>query len=75
MLILPKKRQNYVVISQFRCKPGLLPMPDSIKGCGPECTRDSDCNHGYICEQEWQRCILKPGKKLHKLPKKKGYFM
>ena len=35
-------------------------MPDSIKGCGPECVRDSDCKHGYICEKDWQRCIPKP---------------
>ena len=47
------KREN-------RCMPGLLPMPDSIKGCGPECLRDSDCHYDLICDYRIQRCIEKP---------------
>jgi len=41
-----------------RCEPGLVPKPDTITGCGPECVRDPDCETGYICEE--QRCIEKP---------------
>jgi len=41
-----------------RCEPGLVPKPDTITGCGPECVRDPDCQSGYICEE--QRCIEKP---------------
>ena len=40
--------------------PGLLPMPDSIKGCGPECLRDSDCHYDLICNYGIQRCVEKP---------------
>ena len=42
------------------CQPGLIPKPDTIAGCGPECTRDSDCKRGFVCEQAWQRCVEKP---------------
>ena len=41
-----------------RCEPGLVPKPDTITGCGPECVRDPDCARGYVCED--QRCIEKP---------------
>jgi len=41
-----------------RCNPGLIPKPDTITGCGPECVRDPDCQRGYICQS--QRCIEKP---------------
>jgi len=41
-----------------RCEPGLVPKPDTITGCGPECVRDPDCERGYVCED--QRCIEKP---------------
>jgi len=41
-----------------RCEPGLVPKPDTITGCGPECVRDPDCNQGYICQN--QRCIVRP---------------
>ena len=41
-----------------RCEPGLIPKPDTITGCGPECTRDPDCSSGYVCDN--QRCIEKP---------------
>ena len=41
-----------------RCQPGLVPKPDTITGCGPECIRDPDCSSGYVCDN--QRCIEKP---------------
>ena len=41
-----------------RCQPGLIPNPDTISGCKPECTRDPDCQHGYVCQS--QRCVEKP---------------
>ena len=40
------------------CEPGLIPKPDTITGCGPECVIDPDCQQGYICQS--QRCIVKP---------------
>jgi len=40
------------------CEPGLIPKPDTITGCGPECVRDPDCQQGYICQS--QRCVVKP---------------
>merc|ERR1719370_669620 len=41
-----------------RCEEGLVPKPDTITGCGPECIRDPDCEYGFVCEN--QRCIEKP---------------
>jgi len=41
-----------------RCQPGLVPKPDTITGCGPECVTDPDCQSGYICQS--QRCVVKP---------------
>jgi len=41
-----------------RCKPGLIPNPDTITGCKPECVIDPDCSTGYVCEN--QRCVEKP---------------
>jgi len=41
-----------------RCEPGLVPKPDTITGCGPECIRDPDCESGFVCED--QRCVEKP---------------
>ena len=41
-----------------RCKAGLIPNPDTITGCKPECVRDPDCQHGYVCQS--QRCVEKP---------------
>ena len=41
-----------------RCEPGLIPKPDTITGCGPECTRDPDCQQGYVCQS--QRCVPRP---------------
>lgn len=41
-----------------RCLPGLIPKPDTITGCGPECLVDPDCLGGYICSQ--QKCIERP---------------
>ena len=40
------------------CELGLIPKPDTITGCGPECVRDPDCQRGYICQN--QRCVVKP---------------
>merc|ERR1719297_783141 len=40
------------------CQPGLIPKPDTITGCGPECVRDPDCQTGYVCQS--QRCVVKP---------------
>jgi len=42
----------------IRCEPGLIPKPDTITGCGPECVRDPDCRTGYVCQN--QRCVEKP---------------
>ena len=35
-----------------RCEPGLVPKPDTITGCGPECVRDPDCPGypGNVCQ-------------------------
>jgi len=41
-----------------RCEPGLIPKPDTITGCGPECVIDPDCSSGYVCQNK--RCIEKP---------------
>ena len=37
----------------FRCEPGLIPNPDTITGCKPECVVDPDCaSRDYICENQ-----------------------
>ena len=41
-----------------RCEPGLIPKPDTITGCGPECIRDPDCQQGHVCQS--QRCVPRP---------------
>ena len=41
-----------------RCEPGLVPKPDTITGCGPECVIDPDCPGDYVCEQ--QKCSPRP---------------
>lgn len=41
-----------------KCQSGLIPKPDTITGCGPECNIDPDCTLGYICSQ--QRCVERP---------------
>ena len=46
---------------KIRCQHGLIPKPDTITGCGPECTQDYDCNHGhgnFICQNNF--CVEKP---------------
>jgi len=40
------------------CEDGLIPKPDTVTGCGPECTVDYDCGRGFICQN--QRCVEKP---------------
>ena len=35
-----------------RCDQGLVPKPDTITGCGPECVVDPDCQYGYICQDQ-----------------------
>ena len=40
------------------CVPGMIPKPDTITGCGPECVRDPDCQYGEVCLN--QRCVEKP---------------
>jgi len=32
-----------------RCKPGFFPKPDTITGCGPQCTGDSECSGNTVC--------------------------
>merc|ERR1711962_1327058 len=32
-----------------QCEPGLIPKPDTITGCGPECITDPDCGRGLVC--------------------------
>lgn len=49
---------NFNGNSICRCNPGLVPKPDTITGCGPECVRDPDCRSGFICQS--QRCVEKP---------------
>ena len=41
-----------------RCQPGLIPNPDTISGCKPECVVDPDCSRGFVCQS--QRCVEKP---------------
>merc|ERR1711922_79826 len=42
-----------------RCKAGLIPKPDTITGCGPECIVDPDCgDRALVCRQE--RCTERP---------------
>lgn len=41
-----------------RCAPGLIPKPDTITGCGPECVRDPDCAQGLVCQD--QQCVPRP---------------
>ena len=48
-----------LVLSNSRCESGLLPLPDSIQGC-VECIDDYNCNKGYTCEKQWNKCIAKP---------------
>ena len=40
------------------CQPGLIPKPDTITGCGPECTQDPECYRGQVCLN--QRCVDEP---------------
>ncbi|KAF0311013.1 Neurogenic locus notch 3 [Amphibalanus amphitrite] len=36
-------------IGVCRCLPGYFPKPDTITGCGPQCTSASECGSGYNC--------------------------
>ena len=49
---------TFLVLSIFRCQPGLVPKPDTITGCGPECVIDPDCPGDFVCEN--QKCIERP---------------
>ena len=49
---------HVIFLLVIRCEPGLIPKPDTITGCGPECVRDPDCRTGYVCQN--QRCVEKP---------------
>ena len=49
---------SFLIDDHLRCQPGLIPKPDTITGCGPECVRDPDCQYGFVCEN--QKCIEKP---------------
>ena len=40
------------------CEPGLIPKPDTITGCGPECVTDPECRSGQVCLN--QRCVDEP---------------
>ncbi len=40
------------------CLPNLVPKPDTVTGCGPECTTDYECGQGFICQN--QRCVERP---------------
>ena len=43
-----------------QCETGLIPKPDTITGCGPECVRDADCfqRSNHVCQS--QRCVPRP---------------
>ena len=41
-----------------RCEPGLIPCPDTITGCCPECVYNPDCPMGFICLNN--HCVEKP---------------
>ena len=44
---------KYFWLCFFRCEPGLIPNPDTITGCKPECVVDPDCgDRDYICENQ-----------------------
>ena len=45
----------------MQCLPGLVPKPDTITGCGPECEVDPDCRYrgDFICSSE-RRCVERP---------------
>ena len=49
---------SLILIIFSRCEPGLIPKPDTITGCGPECVIDPDCPGDYVCES--QKCIPRP---------------
>ena len=48
----------YFNVLHYRCQEGLIPNPDTITGCKPECVIDPDCGYGYVCEN--QKCVEKP---------------
>ena len=49
---------NHLGNSICHCLAGLIPKPDTITGCGPECETDYDCQQGYQCRN--QKCVEKP---------------
>lgn len=36
-------------VAVCRCKAGFFPKPDTITGCGPQCTRDEECPSSQNC--------------------------
>ena len=47
-----KKKYLEIELKIF-VQPGLIPNPDTISGCKPECVRDPDCQSGYICQVQY----------------------
>jgi len=42
---------NSVGAAVCRCLPGMFPKPDTITGCGPQCTQDYECKSNERCFQ------------------------
>ncbi|XP_043198340.1 neurogenic locus notch homolog protein 1-like isoform X1 [Amphibalanus amphitrite] len=47
---------NHRGVGVCRCLPGYFPKPDTVTGCGPQCTSDSECpGYRFICRN--QKCV------------------
>lgn len=42
-------------VAVCRCKAGFFPKPDTITGCGPQCTHDDECSSSQNCAAG--RCV------------------
>jgi len=42
-------------VAVCRCQSGFFPKPDTITGCGPQCTRDDECGNLQQCSAS--RCV------------------